>query len=251
MKLDFKTPNHYYITHKRAFSGTAISAETVVTCFNFSYEMVFGEGHHRRHRSGGNHNRDNGELFANTFQGKLAEFAVHKALSDNNITALDLPDLDIYGKGIWDDFDLCYKGKKITIKSAVFFSNLLLLEEKDWNKQGDYIPNIDTVATNNYDYFVLIRIQPDLKSILKKEDLFYTKKIDKQRLLKIIKKETWNYDFAGVCSHETVKHVIKNNYLLPQGSLLNGRTMMDASNYYIQCGDLKKLETLVSVLREI
>ena len=70
--------NNYYITRKVPYqTDRFFKTETVETVFDFAYKMTFGrEGAHRDHRSGGSHTRRNGEIFANTFQGKLAECAV-------------------------------------------------------------------------------------------------------------------------------------------------------------------------------
>ena len=112
MKLDVKNTNEYYINNKRPFIQKLIEDSIITLCFNFAYSMVFGDGHHRNHRSGGQYSRKNGELFANTFQGKIAEFVTYNALITLGFTELQKPDTGIYGKGIWDDTDLEYKQKK-------------------------------------------------------------------------------------------------------------------------------------------
>lgn len=251
MKLELKNSIEYFITNKRDFKEIAIDRSVIADCFDFAWNMVFGEGHHRNQRSGGKHKRKNGELFANTFQGKLAEFVTYKELQKRGLTGIVKPDTGIYGKGIWDDVDLEYRGKKINIKSASFFSNLLLLETKDWNDRGEYIPNLDNTSSKDYDFFLLVRIKPDLKSILQKEKLFYANEIDLEQLKEIILGEEYTFDFAGVCTQETIKHIIEEGYLLPQNSLLNGKIKMDANNYYIQCGDLKDFDFLFGELQKL
>jgi len=245
MKLR-KEGHSYFVNNKRVFSPSPISSELVSDCFEFAYEMVWGDGHHRANRSGGQHSRKNGELFGNVFQGKLAEFAVHKELSDKS--TIERPDLSIHGEGIWDDSDLIYKEKHISIKSAAFFSDLLLLETKDWNSDGAYIPNLKNASVTTYDYFVLVRIKPDLKRILLSKKLFYSDEIPKEEVKKIIDCEKWYYDIAGACSHKTIKHIIKEGYHLPQNALLNGSVKMDASNYYIQTGSLKSFSSFIEYL---
>ena len=64
-----------YITRRKEFSplGT-FKEQTIKKTLDFAYEMSFGDGgEHRNHRSGGTHVRKNGEIFANTFQGKLED----------------------------------------------------------------------------------------------------------------------------------------------------------------------------------
>ncbi|MCX7550882.1 hypothetical protein [Xanthomarina sp. F2636L] len=251
MKLDIKNSNEYYINNKRPFIQNNINGSIIEVCFEFAYNMVFGDGHHRDHRSGGQYSRKKGELFANTFQGKIAEFVTYNELINLGFTELESPDTGVYGKGVWDDTDLVYKQKKINIKSAAFFSNLLLLEKKDWNTKGEYIPNIHNSSSEQYDYFLMVRIKPDIKNVLQKEKLFYSNEIDKNILKKIIFNESWFYDFGGVCSLATIKHIINKNYFLPQNSMLNGKIKMDADNFYIQCGDLRDFNFFTSILKKL
>ncbi|MDM8160583.1 hypothetical protein QUH73_12225 [Labilibaculum sp. K2S] len=251
MKLELKNSREYFITAKREFKAVAIDRITIVACFDFAWRMVFGEGHHRRHRSGGKQERKRGELFANTFQGKLAEFVTYRELLKRGFADVEKPDTGIYGKGIWDDADLEYRGKRINIKSAAFFSNLLLLEAKDWNGKGEYIPNLANGTKQHYDFFLLVRTKPDSKKLLKHHQLFYSNELDFEQLKEIILGEKWTFDFAGVCTQETIRHIIGEGYRLPQNALLNGKIKMDATNYYIQCGDLKEFDFLICELQKL
>jgi len=251
MKLERKNSGEYFITAKREFKAAAIDRTTIAVCFDFAWHMVFGEGHHRKHRSGGKQERKRGELFANTFQGKLAEFVIYRELLKRGFADVEKPDTGIYGKAIWDDADLECRGKRINIKSAAFFSNLLLLEAKDWNGKGEYLPNLANGTNQHYDFFLLVRSKPDSKKLLKGHQLFYANELDFESLKEIILGEKWTFDFAGVCTQETIRHIIGEGYLLPQNSLLNGKIKMDASNYYIQCGDLKEFDFLICELQKL
>jgi hypothetical protein len=206
--------------------------------------MAFGSGYHREHRTGGEDFRKPIEIFRNTFQGKIAEGVFYNYLNENNIIC-DKVDYSIHGKGIWDDTDIQYKNKKISIKSAAFFSNLLLLESEDWDSEGRYLPNlINNEGADFYDFFVLIRIKPNTNSLFKGS-------ISKKDLKHEIDAHEWYYDIPGCCSNRTLKFIIQNNYILPKNALLNGRTKMDAENYYIQCSDLKKISELINILKEL
>ncbi|GGG35595.1 hypothetical protein [Bizionia arctica] len=251
MKLEVKNTIEYIINNKRAFIQNDVEKHIVLQSFDFAFEMIFGSGHHRNHRSGGLHNRPKGELFANTFQGKMAEFVVYNYLTKNDFPDIEKPDTSVSGKGIWDAYDLMYKNKKINIKSATFFSNLLLLECKDWNKNGEYIPNIKNTSSKDYDYFILVRIKPDIKKLLQIEKLFSVDFVEKTKLQEVILNEKWFYDFGGICSKKTIKHIINEHYFLPQNALLNGKIKIDADNYYIQCGDLKDINFLLKHLKEL
>lgn len=68
-RLDRKG-NCYYINSREKFNAIEkLPSDLVEIVFNFAYEMTFGQkGEHRAHRTGGTHQRRNGEIFANTFQ---------------------------------------------------------------------------------------------------------------------------------------------------------------------------------------
>lgn len=234
----------YYIKEKVQFKPRVVNNRIIDLSFQFAYEMAFGSGYHRNHRTGGQELRAPIDIFRNTFQGKIAEGVFYDYLSQNTIKC-DKVDYGIHGKGVWDDTDIIYKEKKISIKSTAFFSNLLLLESEDWDSEGRYLPNIlNNEGADFYDYFVLIRIKPNTNSLFKGS-------ISQQDLRREINKNTWYYDIAGWCSRLTLKFIIKNNYILPKNALLNGKTRMDAENYYIQCVDLKTINELITILKAI
>lgn len=226
-----------YINNRKLFSPKAtLKISTVEETLKFAYNMSFGkEGEHRGHRSGGSHLRKNGEIFANTFQGKLSEFAVYNVLY-NDFT-LPLPDLDTYGLGEWDDTDFEIDHRKVSVKSTKSFGNLLLLETKDWNKQGQYIPNLSK-GYSEYDFFIFVRIQPFCEDILKKMRSLYSNEIDFKLLSDNILSQRWQYDIPGFITKDQLIFAINNNFIIRQGQMLNGKTRMDAENYYIQAGDM-------------
>ena len=78
-------------------------------------------------------------IFKDTFQGKLAEFAMYQYMKQNNLE-VSKPDLSKEKLGKWDVFDITCYGKMITVKSTKHFGQLLLLETKDWTNEGDYKP---------------------------------------------------------------------------------------------------------------
>lgn len=240
--------NVYMNTSRRAFIGNTIPDNQLEKVKNFAYEMCFGEGHHRNHRTGGQVHRRAGEQFCNTFQGKLAEVCLRHVLLNNGI-ACGEPDFDVYGVGVWDDTDLVVKGKTLSVKSAAFFSNLLLLESQDYDMNGNYLPNLAIGATASYDYYILVRIKPDIKSLFRQNRLMYSDNIDKTTIDRIIGSETWSFDIAGWVTKEEFVSVIRQNQIIPQRALLNGKIPMDAENYYIQSGDMHDARELISMLK--
>jgi len=237
MKLDKKEDTTYFINSKKDFNGLLVSENIIQKSFEFAYEMAYGDGFHRRNRTGGKHKRNDFEIFLNTFQGKIAEFVVHHFFNEKNYTCSDV-DLSINEKGVWDDIDLIINNKKIGIKSTAFFSNLFLLESKDWDKEGKYIPNKAL-----YDYFILVRIKPSTNSLLNS-----IKNKSKKEIQALINAKKWLYDIPGCLSNKTLKYIIKEEYILPKGVFLNGKTPMDAENYYLQTGSLKNINSLFKKL---
>lgn len=137
-----KKNNIYYINRKVSYNKIKEFPDRILhRCFDFAYDITYGKvGQHRNYRSGGIIKRKNGEIFINTFQGKLAEYGIWNEFVNRNLN-IDGPDLNKYGLGTWDDFDIKYKDYNIAVKSTKYYGNLLLLEQKDWSDDGIYIPN--------------------------------------------------------------------------------------------------------------
>ena len=240
--------DRYYINRKTPFSGIQIDENSIIKSLDFSLKMSFGDGFHREYRSGGTINRTNIEVLSNTFQGKLSEFCVIDYLNKYGLNIDNSIDLSVYGKGVWDTVDLIYESKKINIKSCSYFSNLLLLEKKDWNSKGHYIPNLSS-SFYEYDYFILVRIKDDIKSILKKINTSQPKEFIIDSIRKTVHNLKFYYDIPGYFTTKTLIHIINNKYLLPKDSFLNGKIKMDASNYYLQSGDLRSIDFLINELK--
>jgi len=248
-KLTHNEDSHYSVNHKCSFNATAIELEHIDKALTFAYSMVYGEGHHRSHRTGGISRRKKGEVFCNTFQGKLAEVVLYNLFQIYSLT-VDEVDFGIHGKGTWDDCDLKVNGKRVNIKSAASFANLLLLEAQDWDENGNYLPNTLAGENAQYDYFVLVRFKPDIKNIFQSKGMFYSNEIyDLTEIKALLYSVNWFYDVAGCMSNLTLKALVAQRYLIPQGAILNGHIKMDANNYYIQAGDLKPISFFVAKLK--
>ena len=227
--------NKFKVTIKKEFfHDVVLSFDETGKAYEFASAMV-NDGEHRKTRSGGQASRNKKEIFANTFEGKLAELGFYSYCVDNGVDISE-PDFSVSGLGIWDSYDFKYKEKYIAIKSTARYSQLLLLEIKDWNANGQYIPNIDNGKTAEYDYIVLCRVNPIVKGI-----------VDKAKDAKDIKEIEYEVEITGYITHEDVKYIINNNYVLEQNSYLN-KTKMDASNYYVQANDLREPEELIKKL---
>lgn len=246
-KMDY-SDGSWIITHKKSFpyNAPAFKKDTIQKVFEFAYAMTFGEkGEHRNHRTGGSLQRKNGEIFANTFQGKLAECAACNLFY--KIDPSVLPDFSVSKLGVWDSVDIIVKGKKIAVKSTKSFGNLLLLEQHDWDDNGNYIPNEES-GSSAYDYFLLIRIKPFCEEILRNKLWLYVDQVDKTQLKSEIEKAIWTYDCAGYISHDNLKQLIKDGFIICKGGTLNKSIPIDADNYYVQAGDMPDINEL---LREL
>ena len=226
--------NNYFIRNKKKFSPINLETNYLSSVFSFAYEMTFGKaGEHRKYRSGGTANRRNGEIFCDTFQGKLAEFFVYQSFKKLGIDC-PMPDLATWDLGKWDSEDFLINGKLINVKSMAFFSNLLLLETKDWDQQGKYIPN-----NKSYDFFVTVRVRPELKKEFKLQKILYSDIVPEQRLRSIIEKQDFVADIPGFVKGSFLKQKIKEKQILPKSAMLNGSMKMDAENYYVMSTDFE------------
>lgn len=243
--LGVKSKNCYYILDKqkkRFNPKKPLKSKTIKDVFDFAYRMTFGgEGEHRDHRSGGSYTRKCGEIFANAFQGKIAECAACNYFRKYDETSE--PDFTVNKLGVWDNCDLKVGSKEIAVKSTKSFGNLLLLETKDWDNEGNYIPN-SANKNSKYDFIVMIRIKPSCEDLMKKYKILYSDLVDREYLYNIISKESWEYDCPGYITHDELKYIINKGFIIEKGCKLNDKTTMDADNYYIQSGDLHDINSI-------
>jgi len=237
--LNSKDGNSFYIPRTKNFNPIEIKRDYVNETLDFAYAMTFGkDGEHRRYRSGGTHTRKNGEIFCDTFQGKLAEYFVFQRLESMGINC-PRPDIEKWGLGKWDDEDFLINNKLINVKSMAFFSNLLLLETKDWDKNGLYIPN-----NKYYDYFIVVRIKPELKKEFRIKRMLYSNDIGYEIIKSLLEKLSFFADTPGYITSAFLREKIRKRQILPKNSMLNGRIKMDAENYYILSIDFEEFNNI-------
>jgi hypothetical protein len=242
------TGGNYRVSKRTNFKKIGrFKTKTVDSVVDFAFNMTFGsKGEHRHSRSGGTISRDNLEIFINTFQGKLSEFAVANILYKHK--DFKQPDLSTHGLGVWEDADFQLGENAIAVKSTKSFGNLILLETKDWDFQGRYIASVSEPRT--YSHIVLVRINPDTEEVLRKFRQNKNEKLDDTLadLRSLIMALEWEYDIPGYITNADLVSVISNNLLIPKGALLNNAVKMDAENYYVQAGDLRPMSELRSEL---
>lgn len=240
----------YTVNNSRKFMPEyQLNKNAIYRCIDFAYAMSFAaQGEHRANRSGGQKIRRNGEIFCDAFNGKLGEFAIHQYFINQNIY-LPEPDLEVYGRGRWDDTDFSYNGSFLSVKTTKHIGNLLLLESDDWDKNGYYIPNYKTTSGGRYDAIILVRVNSDIVKLFKNNKKYYNDVITRSEIDEMLNNFTCSFDIPGYADMATLQQVITDNQIIEQGSYLGKYTRMDATNYYIQSGNLTPINYLMHQLR--
>lgn len=241
----------FYITNRVPFKRKMYhSNEDVESCLEFAYNMSYlDKGHMKNRRSGGEILRNNGNLFCNIFDGKLAEFAVANLMNELSSSNMAKPDLEVKENGNWNCSDLSTDGININISSSSKVSNLLLLECKDWTQEGRY--RHCKSNEDNIDFFVFVRFDEKINKLLSDLKLAYKNVMSRSELEEIKKRAMsvkWYYDIVGYITQKDLIDVIKSGFVLKKGSSLNGSTIIDADNYYIQVNDLRNINTFVDAV---
>jgi hypothetical protein len=230
----------YFINSKKPFlTQIRLNEDQMEQILNFAWDMTWGEaGEHRPYRSGGSQYRSNAVLFKDVVEGKCGEFAVRNYLLEQGHNPGEV-DLKTYSRGVWDDVDLTLSGKSINVKTAKHFSNLLLLEHKDYSKGGTYLGHAE--RSKKYDIFVFARLRSSIQQYFKSEGLnlknFSCPKEFRCHFKALLKMD-WELDLPGFATIELLKHALDEGHVINRGEYLNGRTRMDATNIYIQSGCL-------------
>ncbi len=228
---------------KRFLADGTISADQVKRCIDFAFRMSFEEGKQRSFRKGGTKIRNSYEKFPDIFQGKLSECALYDYLKQHGLQPGSL-DFGVYDQGQWDTVDILCNGHNISIKSTKHFGNLLLLEEKDWDANGLYIPNKKD-GHAKYDELVMVRIKPNLRD--KTNHYFWDLPKDQQETFILSLK--WEYEITGFITRDDLVYLISNDYLIKRGEFLGKYTRMDAGNYYVQVGNMRSAPSLIGLLK--
>lgn len=239
----------YTVNNTRKFNLQGQLNTTVINrCREFAYDMSFGaQGEHRPNRQGGQNIRTNGEIFCDAFNGKLGEFAIHQFFANHNIN-LPEPDLSVYGRGEWDDTDFLYNGHYLAVKTTKHIGNLLLLERDDWDQNGYYIPNYQRPSGGQYDAVILVRVNSDIVGTFRANRKYFSDEITEGELNAMFNNFSCSFDIPGYVDLALLQRVIADNQIIERGSYLGHNTSMDATNYYIQSGNLLPINNLINQL---
>ena len=64
----------------------------------------------------------------------------------------------------------------------------------------------------------------------------------------MITKNKQEYDIPGFITINELKYIIANQHVINKEDMLNGKTRMDAKNYYCQAGDLYPISNIYKYL---
>ena len=222
----------FAVTSKKSFKPSIDVSEYTADVIEWAYNNVWGKGHLK---SSG---RDKSTKFRDSILGKFGEFALYKHLVKIGYD-LPSPDLTVMGYGEWDDGDLFLEGKKISVKSTNFFSDLLLLKKEEWDQEGGYLYGRDGID-RSYKAFFLCRMKPNLDDILPIEG-DDDPGID--HLNQCLEHVNFRMDIPGYITIEDFKKIIQNNMFIPAGGKI-GKKGFDLPLYYCQTGDLRDLDSI-------
>lgn len=138
--------------------------EEMTTCRTFAKEVAWKHGHFADKR---NHTKRNAyQKEQDIIQGKLAEIAVHRALSHfYPLTPIEAIDFKIYPKGEFDKGDIIFDNQVLSIKSSKPFSSCLLIETAKFNVVNDVVIDIDKEIPPSAFVFVHVDISASLATI--------------------------------------------------------------------------------------
>jgi len=217
---------------KNLNNSNKIPLEILEKTFEFAFE---GKDKHKKTRAGGSSIRDLIEIFMNIFIGKLGEYGTYSNLIKNDIELEDNAlDYKVRERGDYDDYDLkSLSGKYFSIKSSKLKSNFMMLEEKNWTKDGRQSYNFNNDKIDTYDYHAYTKItssekfkyKPTMKAFYinkRSQDDFKNMDIEEQKnfLKDWIFSFDWHFDETYLINNEYFKTLINKRLLLKKNTLI-------------------------------
>lgn len=89
-------------------------------------------------------------------------------------------------------------------------------------------------------------MDPDGERAMREHELLYADVEDAGVLRETILSERWRVNLTGyITGEKLIDEIIEAGLVLPQNSMLNRYTRMDAENYYVQAGDMHEIDGLL------
>lgn len=240
--------------------------------FSVSYdsEQTPDGGWNMPERIDGNHRpRLLGEIFYNKFVGCMGEIALYKYIKEKIDDTIQEPNLtERRGYLNPDQRDLNWNNADISIKTTLSTHNMLLLQQHQYNDQGEYVPNVNhNFLPRYFNYHVLCRLRAQddtqtnilLSALNRRSDV--ADETTREHLKDIIINNAWLVDIPGYISHEQfANEVIQGEqiaYADNEGgrkycfgrSDYNNQNLVDVNNYYVQSGDLTPINKIKEITR--
>ena len=95
-----------------------------------------------------------------------------------------------------------------------------------------------------YDYFIVVRIKPELKKEFRIKRMLYSNDIGYEIIKSLLDKLSFFADTPGYITSAFLREKIRERQILPKNSMLNGRIKMDAENYYILSIDFEEFNNI-------
>jgi hypothetical protein len=222
--------NVYSANSKRDYKPKMDVTEYVKDCVEWAYNNNWGKGHLK------SEGRDKSTKFKNALTGKFGEFGLYRHFINLGYT-LPAPDLTIMPEGQWDDGDLFWEGKKISVKTTAHWKNLLLLKKEEWDSNGGYFYGKDGIDYS-YKAFFLCRLSPDLESVLEKIKGDDDPGINK--IYDLLEQVKFTMDFPGFITINDFRSIISNEIYIPEKGKIGSNEFKKAM-YYCQSGDLRDI----------
>lgn len=250
-----KEGHKYYYPLRKVFSSEIgiFTRSEIEQATKFAFAML---GNARPSSHGGEREREDWEIFINQLEGKLGEIAVFRqALKFGYNPSLDFT---VTSRFSWDKGDLIlekvptnsneadfYEKRTVQIKTSKSFSQMMLLEVKDYNIDGTYKHTEDGCDSIIYDSFVAQRLNRSWTNVIKQlKKLFYEN--DDDIIVELLVNVQVGYDSAYMIDREKFKEVIQRKQVLRAGEGIATKanvpksTIIEVDNYVIPLSEMKK-----------
>lgn len=205
--------------NRKPFNGECIPEWLISLAFVDAYDICFSIDSWSY--------RNVGQTFHAVFIGKLGEHIVAEYFRNKGFRC-HRP--DYYTNNInGDSGDLMVEYNKriyrFSVKTCMNYGMYLVESVKHFNNKGVYINNDNNII---FDRHYLVRVNQNLSNL--------NYNVSKQELWNTIKNLDWKAEISGFITHEDFKIVIEKQMIIYKGEL-----NFSSDSYYIQSGDLRKL----------